>query len=424
MDGPARGKIAFPLKVALVSVAVCVGLLALFAMWRFARPSQRPSTVTPDMDRDPRFWVRVLLFDSISEFSLSAQNGFAVSDAAAGPAGAFEKTAQTVSIAPDRGIIVGDRTFGPDIEILPAEPYVVGLNERAWRGNLRLTLNSDGQSLRAINSVPLEGYLAGVVGEEMPSYWEPEALKAQAVAARTYALFIKHRFGANRAWDVRRTQANQVYGGLYSESPMVWDAVRQTRGLVLVCDQPEGEKIFPAYYSSTCGGHTENSANVFGDSYPSLTGVACPHCREVTRRSFFEWSSPPFQAEQVSSAITDRYAHLRILHTIVAIEPNALSDYEDFSRVATLSLTGSNGRKRKIRAEDFRLTVDPSGTKIRSSSYRIEFRNGAYVFLDGRGFGHAVGMCQYGAEGMARKNADFREILNFYYPSSALRSIQ
>ena len=407
-----------------MTLALWAGLFGACGTCYFSRHEPRPVAPTPGMDSESRFWIRVLLFDNIAELALSAENGFAVSDEQAGAAGQFgTNTPGVLAAVLDGRIAVGEHVFGPDVEIRPAEPFVFGLNDTAWRGNLRLIVNADGKTMQAINAVPLESYLAGVVGEEMPSYWEGEALKAQTVAARTYCLFIKYRFGTQRAWDVRRSQANQVYGGLASESPMVWDAVGGTDGLVLVCRQPEGEKIFPAYYSSTCGGHTEDSANVFGDAYPALRGVACPYCREVTRRSFFEWSSPAFNAEDVNRWIMERYPHIRILEKIVAIEPDQVSGYEDFSRVALLRLTGSNGRNKTIRAEDFRLTVDSTGTKIRSNSYRIERRKGAYAFVDGRGFGHAVGMCQYGAEGMARKGAAFRAILDFYFPHSDLRSI-
>jgi stage II sporulation protein D len=423
MDVPGHRNPALPLTRKIV-LALLAGLLALSATCYVGRHRRRHVVPTPGMDAEPRFWVRVLLFDDISEFTLSAENGFTVADVKTGAVGRFGKNTQAVLAAPmNGGILIGEHVFGPEIEIRPAEPFVFGLDNSAWRGNLRLTLNADARSMQAVNDVPLESYLAGVIGEEMPSYWEAEALKAQTVAARTYCLFIKYRFGPGRSWDLRRTQANQVYGGLNAESPMVWDAIRATEGLVLVCDQPDGPKIFPAYYSSTCGGHTENSANVFGDSYVSLVGVPCPHCRDITRPTFFTWSSPAFDAEQASRAITTRYDHLRILDRIVAIEPGEVTPYEDFVRLASLRLTGSNGRTRNLRAEDFRLTVDPTGTRIRSNSYRIERRKNAWAFVDGRGFGHAVGLCQYGAEGMARKGADFRTILKFYFPNSELRSI-
>ncbi|MBE0534647.1 MAG: SpoIID/LytB domain-containing protein [Phycisphaerae bacterium] len=414
----------FARKTTLAALALLAGLMAACVIWYVAAPLPPPVPPTPGMDTESKFWIRVLLFDNIAEFSLWAENGFAVYDAQASTTAHFGRNTQAVLAAVlDGRILIGEHVFGSDVEIRPVEPFVFGLNETAWRGNLRLIANAESETMRAINAAPLESYLAGVVGEEMPSYWEGEALKAQTVAARTYCLFIKYRFGVNRLWDVRRTQANQVYGGLAAESPMVWDAIRATESLVLVTRGAEGDSIFPTYYSSTCGGHTENSANVFGDVYAPLEGVPCPYCREVTRPSFFEWSSPAVDAEELSRRIIERYPRFRTLGKIIEIAPDKQSQYDDFSRMASLWLKGTDGRSKSLRAEDLRLTVDPTGTKIRSNSYQIEMRKGAYAFVNGRGFGHAVGLCQYGAEGMARKGADFRKILDFYFPHSKLRSI-
>jgi len=98
---------------------------------------------------------------------------------------------------------------------------------------LKLILNPEGKYYDAINIVPLETYLVGVIGAEMPNYWEPEALNAQAIAARTYCFYIKKRFGVNRGWDVSKTQSNQVYLGISAESDEIWDAVNKTQGRII-----------------------------------------------------------------------------------------------------------------------------------------------------------------------------------------------
>ena len=84
---------------------------------------------------------------------------------------------------------------------MPDKPFIFTVNQRSYRGNLVFVLNEDGSSFDVVNVVPLEAYLAGVIGAEMPNYWEPEALKAQTIAARTYCLYIKRRFGPRRSWD-------------------------------------------------------------------------------------------------------------------------------------------------------------------------------------------------------------------------------
>lgn len=376
------------------------------------------------MHGDSEMWVRVLLADEIAEFVLSSEEGFTVVAEDCWSTADFPRHTWAMLAAVVEGrIVVGEHIFGGRVVVSPQSPYVLGVDSSLYRGNLELTVNEDSLTMQAINSLPMESYLAGVVGSEMPSYWEKEALKAQAVAARTYCLFIKEAFGTNRAWDVRRNQANQVYRGIAAESPMVWDAVAETRGAVLSCRQQDGEKIFPAYYSSTCGGHTEDTVNVFGDSYSALSGVACPYCIEVGRKSLLYWGPVEFDGDYVSSRIIGRYPRFRILEKIVGVEPYSASDYGDFARIGSVMFTGSNGRQKTLRAEDFRLTVDPSGTKIKSNAYEIEKRAGRYVFSAGRGFGHCVGLCQYGAEGMARADGSYREILRFYYPGSSIRTM-
>jgi len=408
-------------KAFALSVVLFVSGLVLFSRCH----RHPPIEPTPGMQTSRHLWIRVLLFDNVKEFAFSTPSGFTVLDADGEVIARFAESCGAVLAAVlDGRIVIGEHVFGGAVRIEPDDPFVFGVDEAIYRGHLQLTVGGDGQSLTGINSLPLESYLAGVIGEEMPSYWEAEALKAQAVVARTYCLFIKAKFGTNRRWDVKRTQANQVYGGVRSESAMVRQAVNQTKGMVLVCRQADGEKIFPTYYSSTCGGHTEDSSHVFGDSYEALRGVPCPYCRDVTRQSFLHWPTTTFAAAEVSRRIIQRYPRFRNLGKIVAIEPYEVSEYEDFRRYCSLRLVGANGRSKTLRAEDMRLTVDRTGRKIRSNSYEITLRGNQFVFTQGRGFGHAVGMCQYGAEGMARKGKDFKAILAHYFPGSSLRRIQ
>ena len=169
---------------------------------------------TPGMDTAERFWVNVLLFDNIKKCELNGLSAFVVKNVNMGTERRFEETSGIVPIKIKGGnILIGGKYFGKEVMILPDSPHVFSVNRNRYRGNLELVINSDGETFDAINAVPMEAYLAGVVGAEMPDYWEMDALKAQAVAARTYCMYIKNRFGVNRRWDVRKTQASQVYRG-------------------------------------------------------------------------------------------------------------------------------------------------------------------------------------------------------------------
>lgn len=311
------------------------------------------------------------------------------------------------------------------LDVVPERPHLVELDGHAYRGSLHLTVNEEGTSFDVINRVPLEPYLAGVIGKEMPPYWEPEALKTQTIVARTYCLYIKNRFGEQREWDVSGTQAHQVYGGVSAESAQVWDAVQATQGRVLQTLSPEGrEELFPAYYSAICGGHTEDSRHVFGgNANHALEGVACTYCQKVARLGQYFWPMAVFAKKTVSERLLIRYPSLSHLETITQIEPIRRSVYDGFTRITQVKLVGVNGKIDQIRAEDLRLTIDPSGRKIKSTICRLADWGDQWAFLEGRGWGHGVGLCQCGAQLLARQGWQADQILKYYYPDSRLKTL-
>ena len=394
--------------------------------------ARKPARPTPQMDIDPQFWVRVILLNDVTNCKLKSHSGFSIgtSDDLTATRQHFGQSNVTINVSlTEGGINIGGEEFASkEVIISPNEPYILNVNGNDYRGKLKLITNIEDQSFDAINLVPLEPYLAGVVGAEMPNYWEPEALKAQATASRTYCLYIKKRFGNNRNWDVRKTQANQVYLGVKAESGQVWDAVNKTYGQVLICKDSSGtEDIFPAYYSSVCGGYTENSKHVFGDSFEALGSVVCPYCKDVARSHFFFWPMAQFEKSTVTNKLQQRYPKLKSLGKIIDIEVSKQSDYpgnnEKYSRLTQVELLGSTGKSDFLRAEDFRLSVDPSGRKIKSAIFHIVDLGDKWAFLSGRGFGHGVGMCQSGAQGMARAGKTSEEILGFYYRGSRIISV-
>ncbi len=402
-----------PLLVCLIVLGGCRGR-------QFTRP-------TPQMNIEPQFWVRVLLLEDITGCTLKTVSPFSVINVQTQATEArFEELDAPINIrtASGRIAIGGHLISGEEAIILPDDPHVFNLNGDDYRGKLKLIINPDGGSFDAVNLVPLEPYLASVVGAEMPDYWEPAALAAQAITARTYCLYIKRRFGTKRTWDVRKTQANQVYLGVASESPQTWKAVYKTYGKVLVCKHPAGnEDIFPTYYSSTCGGHTENSKHVFGDSFEPLVGVPCPYCKDVAKPRFFFWPIVQFDKTIVGTKLLQKYSKLKRLGEITNIIAARQSNYGQFSRLTLVKLLGSTGKSDSLRAEDLRLTIDPTGNKIKSTICKIINMGDKWAFLSGRGYGHGVGMCQCGAQGMARGGKTARHILSYYYPGSKILTI-
>ena len=364
-----------------------------------------------------------MLFGNLRECTIASVSGFEVEDVDSGTLADFRSDEPFGVRVSDGMLVVGEHRFGGEILIRPHEPYVFRINDKQYRGHLQLSINETEQTVEAVNHVPLESYLFGVVGAEMQSYWEPQALKAQAVASRTYCLFIKDRFGKNRTWDMTQSESSQVYRGLAAETSTVRAAVSATAGEILVAPSTDdGEKvILGAYYSSSCGGHTEAAENVFGgDVTPSLRGVQCRHCAGVARRSNYYWKPVTMTMQQVSEKLIQRYPSLEKLEAISNFKALKLG-YK--SRVVRVKLIGKNGETDTVRGEDFRLCLDPTGRKIKSAIFTVEKNGNKVSFQNGLGFGHGVGLCQCGAQGMARKGKTYKDILGYYFPESKLVSI-
>ncbi|MFC1677011.1 SpoIID/LytB domain-containing protein [Planctomycetota bacterium] len=406
----------------LTGILLCIAIVSLSGCLK-----KHPPEPTQYMDSKPEYWVNVLLLDDVNGSKLDMPCGFYLtSNKKQVTRVYFEKPAKPISVTLSDGRIdfAGWLSDANDLIVLPQSPYIFNLNGDDYRGKLKFVLNPDANSFDVVNIVPVESYLAGVVGAEMPSYWEPSALGAQAIASRTYCLYTKKRFGSKRHFDVRKTQAHQVYLGLKAESTQIHRAVNSTAGQVLICEQPNGSDIFPTYFGSTCGGHTEDSTNVFGgDSFAPLVGVPCGYCETIAKPALFKWKKVSYDKAVVSSRLRQRYPLLKKIGRIQEIIPIRQSDYNDFTRLTMIKLVDAKGHSDVIRAEDFRLTIDRTGSKIKSAAFTIRNGGDKWIFENGRGYGHAVGMCQCGAQAMARQGKTASEILKYYYPNSEIKKI-
>ena len=261
-----------------------------------------------------------------------------------------------------------------------------------------------GNGFLVINRVDVEEYVKGVVPSEVSSTWHPEMLKAQAVAARTYALY-QQMLSATREYDVVATVQDQVYRGKQGVDAGILRAVEETRGLVVTYqDAP----IYAAF-SSTAAGLTEDAMNVWSKDYPYLKGVECP----------FDLMSPYYQWKS-SFKIDTLEQNLRqqgfLVGTIATITPMSFSRG---GRVAKLRVLHSGGEL-VLRGEELRKAV--GYTIIPSTQFAIE-SIGRDVVLSGFGAGHAVGMCQWGAKELAELGYPFSTILQYYYPGTELQNM-
>lgn len=294
----------------------------------------------------------------------------------------------------------GVQYAAPWIEFRPEGARQASIDGRPYPGATRVLLR-DGKLL-AVNIVALERYLCGVVGNEMYPSWEPAALQAQAVAARSYAL-ARLAVRTGDPFDVYFTVRSQAYaGGAVPAS--VAAAVAETRGVVLT----HQKRVAPAYYHSSCGGHTTGAGDVFGDREEAfIRGVRCAYCGEART---FAWEAA-IKAETIAEKVLGSSAR-----QVTALQ--AVGRRED-GRPATIRVFTPEGHE-DIGAERFRERL--GWREVRSSRFWIESAPGGFRLV-GRGFGHGVGLCQYGAQRMAELGADYEQILFNYYPELSLATL-
>ncbi len=263
---------------------------------------------------------------------------------------------------------------------------------------IRVALRADEEIL----SIPLERYVVGVLEKEVHQDWPLEALKAQAVATRTYALFRKENPRA-ASFDVYADTSDQVFEPMPRHAPSVIKAVRQTEGEVLTYDG----RIFQAFFHSCCGGHSEQADHVWpGIKTPPLQGshpddycTLCPSAHWELRLS----------REELGSLVAPSGRPIARDEKIIIMERDASG------RVSRVKSSGRRGFT--ISGIDFRERV--GHTRLKSTLFDVT-DEGEVIVLTGRGAGHGVGLCQWGAKGMADEGNNYRQILEFYYPGARI----
>lgn len=253
-----------------------------------------------------------------------------------------------------------------------------------------------------INEVDLEEYVKGVVPSEMSSSWHQEALNAQAVAARTYALY-QRMVNAGRDYDVVAGIQDQVYRGRYGVDERVERAVEATRGLVLTY---QNAPVLAAF-SSTAAGPTEDAMNVWSKDLPYLKGVECPF---DTNAPYYRWRAEFTLQELENSLRRQGFA----VGAVASVTPFS---FTRAGRVGRLRILHSDGEL-ILRGTDFRRAL--GYTAVRSTQFEVQ-SVGRTVMLAGRGSGHAVGLCQWGAKGLAELGYPFAVILQYYFPGTELK---
>ncbi len=294
----------------------------------------------------------------------------------------------------------GPEEYGNILEVKPLGDSFIRVNNRTYRGEIEVRKRND--TLLVINEVDLEEYLYGVMKHEISPAWPLEAVKAQAVAARSFAL-NKKLGNVGKPYDLCATITSQVYGGLSGEDPRSNEAIDETRGEILTYE----ERPIAAYYHATCGGETEDVENVWGGRLPYLKSVRCRYCKDSPH---YEWEEK-LSLLEISNALGHK--------GISEVESIEIYERSDTGRIVKLVVEDEFG-KHIISGNQFRMALGPN--LIRSTLFKIKEKRGRVEFK-GKGWGHGVGMCQWGTKGMAERDFSYKEILKHYYSNAEIRKM-
>jgi len=340
--------------------------------------------------------LKVALKDNVDQVTVGSSTPAVVRDATGKPLGNLEAMTAFRAVATSGKTIKLSQWQANQFWIDPKGDGKVWIGDRWYRGETRL-INND-SDLTVINEVNVEHYLYSVVGSEMMASWPLEALKAQAVAARSYALY-KQNHSVNSVFDLKSTTASQVYKGINSETPSTHQAVNQTQGQVLT---HQGNVILAAFHSSS-GGHTEDVEDVWNRPLPYLRGVVD-----------YDQTAPVYQWQQTFSG---KKMGRQLEEDVGQVQELIPQQRTPQGRIVNLKVVGDRATK-TISGNAFRQALD-----LRSTLFDIH-QTGQRFIISGRGFGHGIGLSQWGAYYLAKQGVNYRQILGHYYAQVKLARLE
>ena len=381
-------------------------------------------------------------------------------------------------IANPRGIEINNQLYDSigEIKIIPGDGGFIQVEDRKYRGEIEIISNQT--LINVINVIEIEKYLYGVLKKEISPEWPEEVLKAQAIAARTFALSNMGKY-IDQGYNICATTNSQAYGGIFHEHPATNKAVNDTRGVIATYD---GEPINAVYHSDS-GGHTENSEDVWGGHIPYLRSVPSDY-EEIVSSPNHKWEYSLTEQEVLAKLAQQGFQLSRIDNIII-------SERTETGRAKSVEIIGDNNQIINLKTNDFRLLIGP--TLIRSSLFTIDKTGGEreeislddnhieapeqaaqppkksvsdllkeetnfsiseliallnrpkderkpekktlpivkekiqsselLFFFSGQGNGHGVGLSQWGAHGMASEGFAYEDILKYYYQGIQFKKI-
>lgn len=403
---------------ALVLVALCALLPAGCA-------TAKPTSVATGVPV-----VRVRLLSGIDRITFTAKTPPLVRVGEQGEVKklGLPKSVPTIVVLASDGWRVGSAKLGAGVLFVePDGDGTLAINGLPYRGRYRLvaSTNAGGPgSFDVINDVDAESYLMGVIPKELLSDWHVEAYKAQAVVARTYALWEIYSGSSKKgAFDLYPDERSQVYGGMSAETNKSIAAVEATRGQVVVYGPPGKERIFCTYFSSCCGGVSNSVADVFNEpNIPPLKAKSVDGLCDASPR--FNWGPVTLNKVDFTRRVrawgTRQGRPEAKIGTIAAFQIAAVND---FDRPRSFLLTDEKGVQYSLNAEDARraINTEPQGGQTVYSSFFRPVDAGADIqLIEGHGWGHGVGMCQWCTQVRATQGMPYTGIVLAAFPQAKL----
>jgi stage II sporulation protein D len=318
--------------------------------------------------------------------------------------------------ATTKGLKIGKRELAaPQVEIVPAQSPAVWVEGHQYRGTVRIHCQP-GNTVAAINVLPLEDYVASVVDSEMPAAFPDEARKAQAIIARTYALYQRDVAPRGSIADLFASTRSQKYLGyqyrdggklLAGESDASRKISASTRGQV--CHYRG--RIFCTYYCAVCGGSTVKGTEVFSDAAPPLASVKCDFCREARLHHWTAEISKRDIQKDLDPWLKEKGQPTGALKTVSLVTSTrggtTLPEFDILAGPKSVRISGTELRQLL------------AGRGLHSPRFTIVDR-GKTLEISGWGHGHGVGLCQWGARGQALEGKNCSQILQYYYPGMSI----
>jgi stage II sporulation protein D len=258
-----------------------------------------------------------------------------------------------------------------------------------------------------VKEIELEEYVAGVVSKEMGEKFPLEALKAQAVVSRTYLIWKKLKNNGN--YDIKNSIYHQVYGECKSEK--IKSSVIQTKREVLITPD---EKIIPVFFHACCGGKTTNPSDVWKGNYLFESSVIDTYCENSTYSLWEKKFSKKYLSEVFG----------------IQVEKIVINERDKTGRVKNLQIISKDGKIKNLNGNEFRIKLNENTEIFFNNPYVLPstlfdiFEDGEKLIFKGKGYGHGVGLCQYGAKKMAEMGFNYVEILKFYFPNLQLGKLK